>query len=80
MAFRNGKRLRDPTDVMILRELVEDPRLGTAELVEADDGSWRYKEPAMSMERFWFTNRIDGRPQVLLMSGSRYGRFHDKTL
>lgn len=32
MAFRNGKRLRDPTDVMILRELVEDPRLGTAEL------------------------------------------------
>lgn len=32
MAFRNGKRLRDPTDVVILRELVEDSRLGTAEL------------------------------------------------
>ncbi|MDT9600022.1 serine hydrolase domain-containing protein [Sphingosinicella rhizophila] len=54
--------------------------LGTAELVEASDGSWRFKEPAMAMERFWFTNRIDGRPQVLIMSGSRYGRFKDRNL
>jgi Lrp/AsnC family leucine-responsive transcriptional regulator len=32
MAYRPGKALRDPTDVQILRELVDDPRLGTAEL------------------------------------------------
>lgn len=32
MTYRPGKAVRDPTDVMILRELVEDPRLGTAEL------------------------------------------------
>jgi len=32
MAYRSGKALRDPTDVQILRALVDDPRLGTAEL------------------------------------------------
>jgi Lrp/AsnC family leucine-responsive transcriptional regulator len=32
MTYRSGRALRDPTDVQILRELVDDPRLGTAEL------------------------------------------------
>jgi Lrp/AsnC family leucine-responsive transcriptional regulator len=32
MAYRNGKSLRDPTDVQILRHLVQDPRLGISEL------------------------------------------------
>ena len=32
MAYANGKPLRDPTDVQILRQLVEDPRLGISEL------------------------------------------------
>ena len=32
MAYGNGKSLRDPTDVQILRQLVEDPRLGISEL------------------------------------------------
>jgi len=32
MAYGNGKSLRDPTDVKILRQLVEDPRLGISEL------------------------------------------------
>ena len=32
MAYGNGKPLRDPTDVEILRHLVEDPRLGISEL------------------------------------------------
>jgi len=32
MAYRSGKMLRDPTDVQILQALVDDPRLGTAEL------------------------------------------------
>jgi Lrp/AsnC family leucine-responsive transcriptional regulator len=32
MAYANGKLLRDPTDVQILRHLVEDPRLGISEL------------------------------------------------
>lgn len=32
MAYRSGKKLRDPTDVQILRALVDEPRLGTAEL------------------------------------------------
>jgi len=32
MAYANGKPLRDPTDVKILRQLVEDPRLGISEL------------------------------------------------
>jgi len=32
MTYRSGKALRDPTDVQILQALVDDPRLGTAEL------------------------------------------------
>ena len=32
MTSANGKPLRDPTDVQILRQLVEDPRLGISEL------------------------------------------------
>jgi Lrp/AsnC family leucine-responsive transcriptional regulator len=32
MAYVNGKSLRDPTDVQILRHLVQDPRLGISEL------------------------------------------------
>lgn len=32
MAYTNGKPLRDPTDVQILRQLDEDPRLGISEL------------------------------------------------
>ena len=32
MTYGNGKSLRDPTDVEILRHLVADPRLGTSEL------------------------------------------------
>jgi Lrp/AsnC family leucine-responsive transcriptional regulator len=32
MAYGNGKSLRDPTDVQILRHLVQDPRLGISEL------------------------------------------------
>jgi Lrp/AsnC family leucine-responsive transcriptional regulator len=32
MTYGNGKPLRDPTDVQILRQLVEDPRLGISEL------------------------------------------------
>ncbi len=54
--------------------------LGNEELVEAPDGSWRYKNPEMACERAWFLNQIGGRPQLLSLSGSRYGRFHDRTL
>jgi Lrp/AsnC family leucine-responsive transcriptional regulator len=32
MTYGNGKSLRDPTDVQILRQLVDDPRLGISEL------------------------------------------------
>ncbi len=32
MTYGNGKSLRDPTDVQILRHLVQDPRLGISEL------------------------------------------------
>jgi D-alanyl-D-alanine carboxypeptidase len=54
--------------------------LGNAELVEAPDGSWRYKDADMSSERAWFLNPIGGRPQILSLSGARFGRFHDRTL
>lgn len=54
--------------------------LGNEELVAAADGSWRYKDPEASCERVWFLNPIGGRPQILSLSGSRYGRFHDTGL
>lgn len=54
--------------------------LGNEELLEAPDGSWRFKSPSLASERVWFQQAISGRPQVLNASGTLYDRMSDRTL
>jgi CubicO group peptidase (beta-lactamase class C family) len=53
---------------------------GTEELVEAADGSWRFKSPGLASERIWFQHPIGGRAQVLNASGTLLNRVSDRTL
>ena len=54
--------------------------VGTEEVVETSDGSWRFKSPNLASERLWFQHPIGGRPQVLNFSGSLFNRVHDRSL
>lgn len=48
--------------------------LGTYEVTEARDGSWRFSHPNLIAERIWFRNEVGGRPQDLNFSGTRFAR------
>jgi CubicO group peptidase (beta-lactamase class C family) len=54
--------------------------LGTEELLEAADGSWRSKSPGFASERVWFQHAISGQPQVLNVSGTLFDRMPDHSL
>jgi CubicO group peptidase (beta-lactamase class C family) len=54
--------------------------LGNEELLEAADGSWRFKGSSLASERVWFQHAIAGRPQVLNVSGTLFDRMPDRTL
>lgn len=48
--------------------------LGTYRVTEAEDGSWRFSDPALVSERVWFEDVAGGRPQNLNFSGTRFAR------
>jgi CubicO group peptidase (beta-lactamase class C family) len=48
--------------------------VGTDEVFEAPDGSWRFKNPDLLGERVWFQHMVGGRPQTLNFSGTAYSR------
>jgi len=43
---------------------------GVGALAAHADGSWRFDDPALACERFWFENIVGGRPQQLNVSGN----------
>lgn len=43
-------------------------------LREAEDGSWRFADQALTPERAWFEDFVDGRPQTLNSSGVHFTR------
>lgn len=48
--------------------------LGPDRLVEAQDGSWRFRNAEGAAERLWFRDVLGGRPQTLNLSGTRFSR------
>jgi D-alanyl-D-alanine carboxypeptidase len=44
------------------------------EIRQAGDGSWRFADPELAAERFWFEHEENGRPRDLNFSGTRYSR------
>jgi CubicO group peptidase (beta-lactamase class C family) len=48
--------------------------LGTFQVTEAGDESWRFSHPNLIAERIWFQNEVAGRPQDLNFSGTRFTR------
>lgn len=53
--------------------------LGADELIEAADGSWRFKNPSLASERVWFQHFRAGQPQVLNASGTLHDRIPDRS-
>jgi hypothetical protein len=47
---------------------------GSARLMPAPDGSWRFDDPEAAPERVWFERPVAGVPQRLNFSGTRYDR------
>lgn len=43
-------------------------------LREVDDGSWRFANEALTPERVWFEDFVDGRPQTFNFSGVQFTR------
>lgn len=48
--------------------------VGANLLREAPDGSWRFADRALTPERAWFEDFVDGRPQTLNSSGVHFNR------